>query len=95
MVIVVKKISKEEYKKIADIKTPPGKNFINYFWAFLVGGIICALAEGLRIFFEYLNLEEDIKKMAIPCCVIFIAFLLTIFKVFHKIAKKAGGTHRP
>ena len=91
MVISLKKISKEEYKKITDIKTPPGKNFINYFWAFFVGGIVCALAEGLKIFFEYLNLEEDIIKMAIPCSVIFIAFLLTIFKVFHKIAKKAGA----
>ena len=89
--IILKKITKEEYQKRADLQTPPGKNLTNYFWAFLVGGIVCAFSEGLRIFFEYLNLEEDIIKMAIPCSVIFIAFLLTIFKVFHKIAKKAGA----
>lgn len=89
--IILKKITKEEYKKITDIKTPPGKNITNYLWAFFVGGLVCALAEGLKMFLEYLKLEEDIIKMLLPCSIIFIAFLLTVFKVFHKIAKKAGA----
>ncbi len=89
--IILKKITKEEYKTLADKTTPPGKNFINYFYAFTVGGLVCVIAELLKIFYEYLNIKEDTIKMLIPCSIIFLAFLLTIFKVFHKIAKKAGA----
>ena len=89
--IILKKITKEEYKKITDKTTPPGKNFINYFYAFTVGGAVCVIGEILKIIFEYFKIEEDIIKMLIPCSIIFLAFLLTVFKVFHKIAKKAGA----
>ncbi len=87
----MKKITKEEYKKLSDKKTPPGKNFINYIYAFTVGGIVCTIGEILKIIFEYFKIEEDIIKMLIPCSIIFIAFLLTVLKLFHKIAKKAGA----
>ena len=35
-----------------------------YVKAFFVGGLVCALAEGLKMFLEYLKLEEDIIKMS-------------------------------
>lgn len=87
----MKKITKEEYKKMTDKAVPPGKNFINYIYAFLIGGTICAIAELLKILYEYLGLQEDIKKMLVPLSIIFLAFILTVLKVFHKIAKKAGA----
>ena len=91
MVILMKKITKDEYKKLSDKACKPGKNFINYFNAFTIGGIICVIGELLTMLYETFNLSEEHIKMAVPLSLIFLAFIFTALKIYHKIAKFAGA----
>ena len=38
----------------------------NTFFAFIIGGAICAFAEGLYNFYMYLNIPEDTVKYSFP-----------------------------
>lgn len=85
------KISNSEYKKIADSsakRSPVPKNCAA---AFLVGGSICTLGQGLKNLYEYLKLPADSVKTLVPVSLIFIAVLLTGLGIFDKIAKFAGA----
>ncbi len=89
--IKLNNISKENYKKLSEKACPPGKNFINYLFAFLIGGFICVIGQLLMFAYEQLGLSEDEIKMALPVTLIVISALLTALKVYHKIAKVAGA----
>jgi stage V sporulation protein AC len=64
---------------------------MNYFSAFIFGGIICTIGQLFKELYESLGFNEDIVKMAVPSTLIIIAALLTGFKVFDNIAKIAGA----
>ncbi len=84
-------ISRENYEKLADArakKSPIGKNCAR---AFLVGGSICCVAEGLRNLFAYLGASEDASGTLTSVVLIFTAALLTGIGVFDRIAKFAGA----
>ena len=59
--------------------------------AFLVGGIICAVGQGLRDIYTFLGLSEENVKTLVPVSLIFLAALLTALNVFDNIAKFAGA----
>lgn len=85
------KISNKEYKKLAKStarRSPVPKNCAA---AFLVGGSICTLGQGLKNLYEYLKLPADSVKTLVPVSLIFIAVLLTGLGIFDKIAKFAGA----
>ena len=84
-------MTKKEYKELADKLDPHGKNFINYFYAFLFGGIICVIGELLKYLYTHCGFSEDVVKMLVPATIIILAGILTIAKVFHNIAKIAGA----
>ena len=84
-------LSNKEYAKMVDIATPNGKNFINYFYAFLIGGLICAIGQGFFDLYANFGLDEKAVKMAVPVTLVFISAVLTYFRVYHKIAKIAGA----
>ncbi len=84
-------ISNEEYKRYADKtaqKSPCVKNCTH---AFLVGGGICVLAQGLTDVYTYLGAAEDTAKTVTSVTLIFIAALLTGIGVFDDIARWAGA----
>ena len=59
--------------------------------AFLVGGLISALAEALTRGYGLLNISEENVKTLVPVTLIFFAALLTGLGVFDDIAKFAGA----
>ena len=59
--------------------------------AFLIGGLICCIAQGIFDFYSYLGANEDNVKVLVPCTVVFITALLTGFDLFDGIAKHAGA----
>lgn len=85
------KLSNDDYGKMVERATPHGKNFLNYLYAFLVGGIICAVGQVFFDIYTYIGLEEKIVKMAVPVTLVFISAVLTYFRLYHKIAKFAGA----
>ncbi|MBQ3101312.1 MAG: stage V sporulation protein AC [Clostridia bacterium] len=85
------KISNSEYKKLAESTARRSPVFKNCVAAFLVGGTICTLGQGLKNLYEYLKLPDDSVKTLVPVSLIFIAVLLTGLGIFDKIAKFAGA----
>jgi len=59
--------------------------------AFLVGGSICMLGEGLRQFYGKIGMTADDAGMLTSVTLIFITALLTGLGVFDDLAKIAGG----
>lgn len=59
--------------------------------AFLVGGIICVIGQGLSDIYKMLGMSEEDVKAMIPVSLIFLSALLTSLNIFDKIAKFAGA----
>ncbi len=85
------KMDKETYKKYAKKRAPSSPLLKDMAWAFLVGGLICAFAEGLYNLYLYLNIEEEIVKTLVPVTLVFIASLTTGIGIFDDLAKRAGA----
>lgn len=85
-------IGKENYKKYVDARAPKSNLALDCVRAFLVGGLICAGAQGLnQIFTELCGLEREDAGTLSAVVLIFIAVLLTGLGIFDKIAKFAGA----
>ena len=84
------KIYSKEYKKYADArakKSPIAKDCVK---AFLFGGIICTVAQGLKELYSTFLSAKDAGTL-VSVTLIFITALLTGLGVFDKIAKHAGA----
>ena len=85
-------IEKEQYKRYAKAhakKSPLARDCI---CAFIVGGCICAVAEGLLdLYGKIFSFDPETAGTLTSVTLIFIAILLTSFGVFDKIAKYAGA----
>ncbi len=84
------KIYGKEYKKYADKraqKSPLAKDCVK---AFLFGGTICCIAQGLKAVYDTFLSAKDAGTLA-SVTLIFLSALLTGLGVFDKIAKHAGA----
>ncbi len=84
-------MKKEEYAQIVKNHDSPSPILKNCFYAFLVGGGICAFGQLLLYVYTRVGLSEDVSKKCVTICLIFLACLLTGIGVFDKLAKKAGA----
>ena len=71
--------------------SPPSKKVRNGCFAFLIGGLICVIGEGLSMLYEKLGLGADDVKLLVPVTLIVAAAVLTAIGVFDKIASYAGA----
>ena len=85
------KITGGEYGKMAKKASPPTNKLKNGIIAFTVGGLICALGEGLGMLYEKLGADADEVRLLVPVTLIVIAAVLTALGVFDKIAYYAGA----
>lgn len=85
------KIDKETYKKYVKSRAPRSPLPKDMLCAFLVGGAICAFAEGLYNFYLWINIEEETVRTLVPVTVVFLASLTTGLGVFDNLAKLAGA----
>jgi stage V sporulation protein AC len=85
-------MNKEQYKRFVRShakKSPIAKNCIR---AFLVGGIICTIAQALRnIYQDVVGMAERDAAALTSVSICFIAISLTAIGIFDKIAKFAGA----
>ena len=85
------KIEKETYKKYVKSRAPKSPLIKDILMAFLVGGAICAFAEGLYNVYLALKIEEDTVRTLVPVTIVFLASLTTGLGVFDNLAKLAGA----
>ena len=84
-------MSREAYQDYVARKQEPspwGKNLV---WAFVSGGLICVLGQGLRDGYQLLGLDQTSAGTAGSVTLIFVAALLTGIGVFDGIAKHTGA----
>ena len=85
------KPSEKEYQQMtkkASPRSPVGKNCA---MAFLVGGLLCAMAEVECQLLVMAGLEQQTARTLTSCSLILLSAVLTAFQVFDKIAKHAGA----
>lgn len=84
-------IPEKEYDKMAKRASPPSPKMLNSIKAFLIGGGICMLGEGLSVLYTKLGLGKKDADLLVPVTLIVLTAILTAFGVFDKIAKHAGA----
>lgn len=84
-------MDKKEYAKLVKEKSPASHIFADTVKAFLFGGAICALGQGLVTLYGNMGVEEKNAKTLCSVTLITLGVLLTIFGVYDKIAKHAGA----
>lgn len=89
-------ISNEQYGKLVKRYSPNSPLLTDCLKAFLIGGLICAFAEGLFVIFSRRGMNEKDSRTVAMIIVVVITAILTSLGVFDIIAKHAGaGTSVP
>ena len=86
-----KKLTPEEYQKIADRKSPASKLGLNCIKAFCIGGLICTLGQAFFNFYQWRGLDQELAGTATSISLVFLSVLLTALNIYPKIAKHGGA----
>ena len=81
----------EMYNKYVSATTPVHPWYKNMWRAFLVGGLICTLGQGLNSLFMYFGSPETTAGMYTILSLILLSAVLTGAGAYTKIAKYAGA----
>lgn len=90
-------MDRKEYDQLAEELKPSGHRIKNGLNAFIYGGVIGAIAQGiLELFMNIYNCSEKEATPMMSITLVFIACLLTGLGIYDNIAKHAGaGTFIP
>ena len=85
-------LSKETYKKYAAARAPKSPILKNCLRAFLTGGLICTLGQGLNtLYTKACGMEKADAGTLTACTLVLIAAVLTGLGVFDRIGSIAVG----
>lgn len=85
-------LDKKTYKKYAKAHAPKSPLLKDCIKAFLIGGTICLIGQGLLdVYLKLCELPKEDASALTSVTLIFIAIFLTAIGVFDKIAKHAGA----
>lgn len=85
-------MDKKTYKKYVAAHAPKSPIVKDCVWAFLIGGSICAFAEGLNhLYGAWLSLSAEDAGLLTSVTLVFLAVLFTGIGWFDKLAKCAGA----
>ena len=84
-------MKKESYKDFAERKAEKSPLFKDLVLAFLCGGAICVIGEGLKEIYLALGINEEMSGMLVSITLMLLAVILTTIGVFDKMAKVAGA----
>ena len=84
-------MTNKAYEKMAKKKSPPSPIFKDCIMAFLAGGAICAIGQGIINFATGKGLSFEDASCIASCTLVFLSILLTGLNIYGKIAKHAGA----
>lgn len=87
----MQRFDKERYAALAEKSAPRSPVLKNCLFAFLSGGAICLLGEGLLNLYEYWGLKEKTAAVTVTVTLVAISAILTAFGLFDRIARYAGA----
>lgn len=87
----MKSVSKKQYDEMVKQASPNSPVFKDCALAFLFGGFLCLFGQVLCNLYQGMGMEQKDAKSAVSLTLITLAAILTILKVYDKIAKHAGA----
>ena len=85
-------MDKKSYARYVEARAPRSPLFADCLRAFLVGGGICLLAEGIiQLLMRFAGMTREDGGTLASVVLVFVAVLLTGIGVFDRIAQFAGG----
>lgn len=84
-------ISKQQYDSMVKKISPNSKSHTDILKAFLIGGLICSIGQGLLDIFTYFGFDEKSAAAWTSISLVFISALLTGLGLYEKIAKHGGA----
>ena len=84
-------MDKKAYQRYTEAHAPRSPIVKDCLHAFLAGGLICAVAQGLILLYGALGLSKEDSGTLTSVTLVFVAALLTGLGVFVRIAKFAGA----
>ena len=84
-------MTNREYGEYIKSRQPASPAWRDVLRAFAVGGLICALGQGLTAFYMARGLDRDAAGTAVSLTLVFLGALLTGLGVYDDIARFAGA----
>lgn len=84
-------VSKKEYQQIVNNSSPKSKCFVNCLKAFLIGGAICTLGQGLINLYTFIGVGPETSKTLASVSLIFLGVFFTAIHLYDDVAKHAGA----
>lgn len=84
-------MTNQDYGSLVNERSQPSPLGLDLVWAFLVGGAICTIGQGLSSLYQSWGLDKDQAGTAVSLTLILAAALLTGLGWFDKLAKHAGA----
>lgn len=84
-------MDKKEYEKFAKRKYPSSPVLKNCIFAFLIGGAICTLGEGISQVYALIGFTKENAASLTSVTLIFLSVLFTGLGIYSKIAHYAGA----
>ena len=84
-------MTKETYSKLVKQRSRNSNSWLDCLKAFLIGGAICTIGQGILEIFLALELSEKDAKTLTSVSLIFIGVLLTALHQYEKLAKHGGA----
>lgn len=84
-------LTPNDYNKMSQKASPPTNSLKNCCLAFIVGGLICTLGQGLSNLYMSMGLEKEMAGTCSSVSLILLAVVLTGLNVFDNIAKLGGA----
>ena len=84
-------ISKQQYDAMVKKMSPNSKSRTDTIKAFLIGGLICSIGQGLLDMYSYFGFDEKTAAAWTSITLVFISALLTGLGLYEKIAKHGGA----
>lgn len=84
-------MTNQEYGELVNRKSKPSPMKKNLLWAFVVGGGICCVGQGLQWMYQSFGLSQKDAGTAVTISLIFLSALFTSLKLYDRLAKHAGA----
>lgn len=88
---MIKIMTKLEYKKYLDKKTPNSKLARNIFRAFVVGGIICSIGQFFYNIYINRGFDSEMASSLTVITMIFLGALSTGLNIYDELGRYAGA----
>lgn len=84
-------LSNKQYSELAKDAEEPSKAWFNVPKAFLIGGFICLVGQGISDLYRYFGMSENETAAFTSITLVLCSVILTGFGLYPKVAKHGGA----